>query len=69
MSDDNINDIILDNNFEKIKRDNEILYKKIVKHRSYVDNTESFYVNFEICNIIENCSIENDVMIIQLLGL
>lgn len=69
LSDDNINDIILDNNFEKIKRDNEILYKKIVKHRSYVDNTESFYVNFEICNIIENCSIENGVMIIRLLGL
>ena len=56
-------------NTEKIKRDNEKLYYKIVKHRSYVDNTESFYVNFEICNIIDNCSIENGVMIIQLLGL
>jgi hypothetical protein len=69
LSDDNINDVILDNNFEKIKRDNNTLYKKIVKHRSYVDNTESFYVNFEICNIIENYSIENNVMIIRLLGL
>lgn len=69
LSDDNINDVILDNNFEKIKRDNETLYKKIVKHRSYVDNTESFYVNFEICNIIDNYTIENGVMIIKLLGL
>ena len=69
LSDDNINDAILDNNFEKIKKDNTSLYKKIVKHRSYVDNTESFYVNFEICNIIDNCSIENGVMIIRLLGL
>jgi len=69
LSDDNINDVILDNNFEKIKRDNKTLYTKIVKHRSYVDNTESFYVNFEICNIIDKCSIENGVMIIQLLGL
>ena len=69
LSDDNINDVILDNKFEKIKRDNKTLYKTIVKHRSYVDNTESFYVNFEICNIIDNYSIENGVMIIQLLGL
>jgi len=69
LSDDNINDVILDNKFEKIKRDNKKLYYKIVKHRSYVDNTESFYVNFEICNIIDKCSIENGVMIIQLLGL
>jgi len=69
LNDDNINDVILDNNFEKIRRDNETLYKKIVKHRSYVDNTESFYVNFEICNIIDNYSIENGVMIISLLGL
>jgi hypothetical protein len=65
----NINDDNFDYNLEKIKRENVKLYRKIAKHRSYVDNTESFYVNFEICNIIDTYIIKDDSIIIKFIEL
>jgi len=62
----NITNDILDKNLEKIKKENEKLYKKIAKHRNNVDKTECFYINFEIRNNIETYIIDGDSIIIRL---
>ena len=57
---------ILDVNLEKIKKDNEKLYRKIARHRNHVDKSECLYINFEICNNIETYIINGDSIIICL---
>ena len=62
----NMNDDVLDKNLIKIKNENAKLYRTILRHRGYVYKTESYYINFEIRNIIDSFVIENDAMIIKL---
>lgn len=62
----NITNDILDKNLEKIKKENEKLYRKIIRHRNNVDKTECFYINFEIRNNIETYIIDDDAIIILL---
>jgi hypothetical protein len=61
-----MNDDVLDKNLIKIKNENAKLYQKILRHRGYVNKTESYYIHFEIRNIIDSFVIENDAMIIKL---
>jgi hypothetical protein len=62
----NMNDETLDKNLLKIRNENTKLYRTILRHRGYVNKTESYYIQFEICNIIDKFVIENDAMIIRL---
>ena len=62
----NMNDDILNKNLIKIKDENAKLYRTILRHRGYVYKTESYYIHFEIRNIIDSFVIENDTMIIKL---
>ena len=62
----NITNDILDKNLEKIKKENEKLYRKITRHRNNVDKTECFYINFEIRNNIDTYIIDGDSIIIRL---
>jgi len=62
----NMTEDILNKNLEKIKKENEKLYRKITRHRNNVDKTECFYINFEIRNNIETYIIDDDTIIILL---
>jgi hypothetical protein len=62
----NMTEDILNKNLEKIKKENEKLYRKITRHRNNVDKTECFYINFEIRNNIETYIIDDNSIIILL---
>ena len=61
-----MNDETLDKNLIKIKNENAKLYRTILRQRGYVNKTESYYIHFEIRNIIDKFVIENNTMIIRL---
>jgi hypothetical protein len=58
------NDILM-NNLQKIKNDNASLYRKITRQLRNISKTESLYINFETCNIIDNYIIKDNSIIIQ----
>lgn len=56
---------ILMNNLQKIKNNNSSLYRKITRQLRNISKTESLYVNFETCNIIDSYIIKDGSIIIQ----
>jgi predicted O-linked N-acetylglucosamine transferase (SPINDLY family) len=52
-------------NLQKIKNDNASLYRKITRQLRNISKTESLYVNFETCNIIDSYIIKDNSIIIQ----
>lgn len=61
----NITNDILMNNLQKIKNNNSSLYRKITRQLRNISKTESLYVNFETCNIIDSYIIKDGSIIIQ----
>ena len=61
-----VGDNILINNLVKMKNENASLYRKIIRQRRNINNSECLYINFEIRNNIDGYIIKDDVIIMRL---
>ena len=61
-----VGDNILINNLVKIKNENASLYRKIIRQRRNINNTECLYTNFEIRNNIDGYIIKDDAIMMRL---
>lgn len=61
-----VGDNILINNLVKMKNENASLYRKIIRQRRNINNTECLYINFEIRNNIDGYIIKDDAIIMRL---
>lgn len=61
-----VGDNILINNLVKMKNENASLYRKIIRQRRNINNTECLYTNFEIRNNIDGYIIKDDAIMMRL---
>ena len=61
-----VGDNILINNLVKMKNENASLYRKIIRQRRNINNSECLYINFEIRNNIDGYIIKDDAIIMRL---
>jgi hypothetical protein len=59
------NDMVA-NTLLKLKEENPVFYRKIIRQRNNIGKTESLYINFEIRNNIDSYTIDNDAIIMRL---